>query len=350
MKKIVIVGGGVAGKGLASTLSKKNVEAALVLIDPKEYFEVPYAELRALVQPETFAPTIRQSYKELLPGVTHVQGKVVTFSDTHVTLTNGEQIDMDYLVLATGSSFKKWELLKGEEPTIAERQAQFVAEGEKLASAQSVLIVGGGTIGVEAAGEIAATWPSKRITLVHGGDRLLDALSEKMSKRAAKLLDQLGVEVHTNLYLREQADGTWQSKTGETFNADVVYQAVGMNLNTEWIGPETGIPLTERRAVKVDDHLRVIGKQHIFAIGDINDVPEVKLGAFAGQQATLTAKNLMALLKDPNASLKPYKPNPPMGFVPVGQKKGAVQLPFGHPHFLIAIKQKDLLVSRTLGN
>jgi hypothetical protein len=37
-----------------------------------------------------------------------------------------------------------------------------------------------------------------------------------------------------------------------------------------------------------------------------------------------------------------------MGFIPIGQKSGAVQLPFGHPHFMIAIKQKDLFASMYL--
>jgi NADH dehydrogenase FAD-containing subunit len=94
--------------------------------------------------------------------------------------------------------------------------------------------------------------------------------------------------------------------------------------------------------------LRVKGYDNVFAIGDINDVPEIKLGALAGMQADLTAKNIMKLIKNPSNALKSYKPSKPMSMIPIGKETGAVQLPFGHPHFMISLKQKDLFVSKTL--
>lgn len=348
MKKIVIVGGGVAGKSLADNLVKGKVAAEITLIDPKAYFEVPYAQLRALVQPNTFAPTIRKSYATLLSGVTHLQDKAKSITTTEVILESGQAVPMDYLVLATGSYFKNWGLLKGDETTITERQNRIEADAKELEAAQSILVIGGGPIGVEFAGDVAATYPSKTVTLVQGGSRLLDSLSEKMSKRADKVLKELGVKVHTNSFLTKVSDGVWKSKSGETFTADKVYLAVGINVNGEWISEDTGIAKTDRNAVKVDQYLRVAGKENIFAIGDLNDVPEIKMGTFADKQAQLTAKNLIALLKNPNATLKAYKPSSPMSMVTIGMKKGAVQLPFGHPHFLIGMKQKDLFVSRML--
>ena len=38
---------------------------------------------------------------------------------------------------------------------------------ESLSSAASVLVIGGGTVGVEFAGEIASAFPNKDITLAH---------------------------------------------------------------------------------------------------------------------------------------------------------------------------------------
>ncbi|MEM6273434.1 MAG: FAD-dependent oxidoreductase [Bacteroidota bacterium] len=349
MKKIVIVGGGVAGKSLASHLIKSKAPAEIALVDPKEYFEVPYAQLRALVLPESFGPKIRKSYRDLLPEVNHIQGKAVGLSDTAVELEGGVTVPMDYLVLATGSSFKQWELLKGREISLAERQASFVAEGKRLAAAASILVIGGGPIGVEFAGDVAAKYREKKVILAHSGARLLDSLSTKMSRRAEKVLTGLGVELHLNSYVTQSSPGIWTSKSGQQFSADLVYLAVGIDVNGEWIGKESGIAKTDRHAVQVDAYLRVPGRPNIFAIGDLNDVPEIKMGAFADKQAKLTAKNLIALLNDPNATLKAYKPSAPMSMVTIGMKKGAVQLPFGHPHFLISMKQKDLFAARTLG-
>jgi NADH dehydrogenase FAD-containing subunit len=72
------------------------------------------------------------------------------------------------------------------------------------------------------------------------------------------------------------------------------------------------------------------------------------LGFFASEQAKLTAKNILTLLKKPKATLKVYKSKAAGGMVTLGRKKGAVQIPFGHPHGMIALKQKDLLASMYL--
>jgi NADH dehydrogenase FAD-containing subunit len=82
-------------------------------------------------------------------------------------------------------------------------------------------------------------------------------------------------------------------------------------------------------------------------LGDINDLPSIKLGAFAARQAKLTARNIAALLE--NRPLKAFKPmTGTIGLVTLGKKGGIAQLPFGRFDPLIATKQKDLFVSRYL--
>lgn len=46
------------------------------------------------------------------------------------------------------------------------------------------------------------------------------------------------------------------------------------------------------------------GYPHIFALGDVNDVAENKMGYLAGEQAKLTADNLKALAKGGSPTLK----------------------------------------------
>jgi len=50
----------------------------------------------------------------------------------------------------------------------------FSAENQKIKSAHSIVIVGGGPTGVELAGERAVYFPAKKVTLVHKGSRLLE--------------------------------------------------------------------------------------------------------------------------------------------------------------------------------
>ena len=346
MKRIVIVGGGVAGKKIAENLDN-NKTADVVLVEPKEYFEVPFAQLRALVEPKDFSPTIRMAYTELLPGVRHIMKKAVGVQGDKLNLEDGTDIGFDYLVIASGSGSEKWPYLKSSESGMDARQAEVESEGEALKKANSVLIIGGGSVGVELAGEIAYKWINKKITIVNGNSRILSALSEKMTARSEKLLRGLGVEIINNCRLTENSDGSWSDSAGKNYRADIVYQAVGMSPNTVWLD-DSGINKNEMGAVKVNADLRVPGHDNIFALGDINDVPELKIGALAGMQADLTAKNIKSLIENPSAKLKSYKPSKPMSFIPVGRKSGAVQLPFGHPHFMIGIKQKDLFVSKNL--
>ncbi len=343
-QKVLIIGGGIAGTTLAKELIKGKQPVSITLVEPREYFEVPFAQLRGLTDPEGFAREIRKPLGDLLPDVNIVQGRASGFDGQTVTLENGTRIPYDWLVLATGSSFGQWPFLNGDETTISERLSSFRKYGKELSDAKSVLIIGGGPVGVELAGEIKSKWPEKELVLIQGGDRLLNQLSEKMSHRAESVLAEMGVQVETGKMLLRDAN-TWKDSSGKNYTADLVIPAVGIDLNTNWI---SGVEKTERGALIVDPDLRLKNFKNVFAIGDINDVPEIKIGALAVQQAKLTAKNLQRLISDSDKELKPYKPSSPVSLVTLGWKKGAVQVPFGHPHFLAFLKQKDLLVSNFL--
>ena len=343
-KKIVIVGGGVAGKRVAGALGATQA-AEVTLVEPKEYLEVPFAQLRALVEPKSFSPLIRKEYSRCVPsGVRHARERAIGLQDKTLLLESGASLDFDYLVVATGTKFNTWPYLNSSETNLAARQKETEKEGGELAKADSILIIGGGAVGVEFAGEIAYAWPDKQVTLVHGPERILNRLSVKSTTRAEKLLRKLGVNVMTNTRLSKQSNGTWKDDNNNVFTADAVYLAVGMDINSDWFN-SPHIQKTKQGEIKVAADLRVIGSDCIFAIGNVNDVPEEKQGRPALMQADLTAKNLLALLDNPDAMLKPYKPKGIGFMVPIGKKSGVVQLPFAHPHFMIAMKQKDLFAS-----
>lgn len=71
------------------------------------------------------------------------------------------------------------------------------AANEKLRAAKSVLIVGGGAVGVEVAGEIASVLPDKQVTLVHSKRQLLVDDKPRMSNNAIHWLKQHKVNVGT---------------------------------------------------------------------------------------------------------------------------------------------------------
>ena len=347
MKHIVVVGGGIAGKKVISDLIKIQ-DIHVTLVDPKEYFEVPYAQLRAMVDGGSFSLATRALYSDLLNGITHVKKRAIGIKGQEVLLDEGESLFYDYLIIATGASFPTMKIIKGLDGTIEERNELIKNEALRIQQSTSVLIIGGGSVGVELAGEIAYEYPKKNITLVEGGNRILGSLSASTSRKALSVLKELHVDVVTHTRLKKKDEGVWIDDNAKEYRADLVYESVGMQHMSEWLTTSNEVELNDRGAVKVDAFLRSVKNNSIFVIGDVNDVPEIKVGMFARMQATLTVRNIKKLIKNGDSPLSPYKPKQPMGMVPIGKKKGAVQMPFINPHFMIAIKQKDLLVKMSM--
>jgi NADH dehydrogenase FAD-containing subunit len=154
-KRIVVVGGGVAGSTIAKNF---DLEADVTLIDPKDYFEVPYAALRCTVEP-TFAERSCIKHSEYLKKAKLVQSSAQSVSDSAVVTVSGDKIPYDFLVVCTGSTYTG-------PATKAERIKEYQADNKKLEAADSVLIIGGGPVGVELAGEIVVDFPTIKVSQV----------------------------------------------------------------------------------------------------------------------------------------------------------------------------------------
>ena len=346
MKQVAVFGAGIAGSTFIRAMASAPVE--ITLVDPKDYVEVPFASLRALMDPEGFGKTVRRPIAQQF-DVDHIQAKLAELREGSAVLDDGREVTFDYAVLATGSTIRGFDALKvAEQTTQAEREAEWAAEHDRLVAAEDVVIVGGGPIGVELASEITAAYPGKRIVLVHATDRLLPALGRGASRKAQRVLEQHGVRVVLGQKAAIKADARSVSLTsGETLPADVAYVVTGISIDTAYLEAAFPNALNAAGQATVDRYLRLTGSENIFALGDINDVPGIKLGAFAARQAKLTAKNISALLE--GRPLKAFKPmTGTVGLVTLGRKGGIAQLPFGRFDPLIATKQKDLFVSRYL--
>jgi NADH dehydrogenase FAD-containing subunit len=334
---VVIYGGGVGGAQLAKRLSGK---AEVVLVDPLDYFEVPMAAPRIMVQPD-FAERAIMSFAEALPAVKHVRAKLVELRiDSGLVETpDGKQslISGDVTVLATGSRFAS-ELVRGIEGSGSSRKAFYGRFHDRLRNARSVLIVGGGPIGVEIAGEISETWPDKAIAILEAGPRLLSGTSEKAATYAAEVLTKRGVTIITGDRLEDH-----QHRPGETFapggkartaagrqiSYDLLLWCVGGRPATSYLQEHFGHTLNDKGQVRVTPDLRVVGQEELFAIGDITDLIENKMAWIASGHAGVAGGNILALLRGNHAKLKPYKAKTgnPMMAVTLGRRHGVSQLP-----------------------
>ena len=107
------------------------------------------------------------------------------------------------------------------------------AAAATLSAATSVCVIGGGTVGVELAAEVAGRYgTSKHVTLVSSSDRLLERMPPSAGAAVAAWLRGRGVRVMTgervlNQCLSGSAPQTLRVTSGVEFKADVVYDCVG---------------------------------------------------------------------------------------------------------------------------
>lgn len=342
-KRVVIVGGGAAGSAIAHSL---QLCADVVLIDQKEYYEIPWGSLRAMVEP-SFAERTVIKHSDYLTNAQIVVSTATNVTESEVFTADGHSFAYDYLVVATGhkDSFPR---------TRSERLSQYESEFKKIKSHDSILIVGGGPTGVELAGEISVDFPEKKVTLVHRGSRLLEFVGPKASKKALDWLISKKVEVllEQSVNLDNVSDGIYQTSSGETIKADCHFLCTGIPLGSSWL-KETVLKdsLDTNGRLIVDEHLRVRGHQNVFGIGDITDIKEMKQGYIAHQHAQVVGKNLKQVLKGGKEhKLATYKAaSSELAIVSLGRKEGVAQFPFITISGCIPgkIKSGDLFVGKT---
>jgi pyruvate/2-oxoglutarate dehydrogenase complex dihydrolipoamide dehydrogenase (E3) component len=137
----------------------------------------------------------------------------------------------------------------------------------------SLLVLGGGVVGVEMAQAYISL--GAQVTIVEAGPRLIAAEEEFASEMVHESLQQLGVEVllgaRASAVRRERAGGpvTLELEDGRAVTGEELLVAIGRRPATEGIGLES-LGLEPGGYIEVDDAMRVPGKPWLYAIGDAN--------------------------------------------------------------------------------
>jgi NADH dehydrogenase len=302
--RVVIVGAGFGGLVCARALRGEPVDVTLV--DRQNYHlftPLLYQVASCLLNPSEITAPIRKVLRDA-PNVRYRLGDVtdVNFARKELHLADGATLEYDTLVLATGSTTNYY----GNE-TIAERALGLKDLGEALQLRNHVLdcleraahtddaderrrlltfcIVGGGPTGVEFAGALAELVrlvlpheypefpPSEvRIVMLEGGDRVLPVFKPRISRYARAELVHLGVEVRTNtLVASADARGVVLHDGTELPTASIVWTA---GVKPQVVAHEPGVTRTEQQRFAVDGHLRVLGVEDVFGIGDMAAAPD----------------------------------------------------------------------------
>ncbi|KAL9076180.1 MAG: hypothetical protein Q9161_001227 [Pseudevernia consocians] len=350
---IVILGGSYSGLAVAHGLLKalpglkaqtgKSYKVTMITNSTHFWFSVGAPRAMFVPYPkdimDSFIP-IDKGFKQYPSGLFDLVHAEITGIKTEkrtvlYKLKNGKDetahdtntISFDSLVIATGS--------KGPSPLYSYHGSHvptldaYKDIQSRLPSAQSIMIIGGGTAGAETAGEIGhlhgkKTSSPKDITILSGHERLLKGLRPSIGRRAQEFLEGMGVKVEHNLKLTNSNDlGNGTTKVilsdGSTRTVDMLLVATGRKPASSYLPSSL---LDDQGRVVCDAYTRVPSLKNVWVTGDMaqNSPGGIMYIQFA---APTTVGNIVAGLGG-KGKLKVYKPmtTKETQFVPIGPNYG----------------------------
>jgi len=259
-----------------------------------------------------------------------------------VTVTTGYSRPYDTLVVAVGSQTNDFgtpgvaeHAIALETPTEAERFHRRLVNACLRAHMQetpldarqlNVAIVGAGATGVELAAELHKSTrtlvsynleridPERdiRIDLVEAGPRILPALPERIASSARRLLEGLGVRVHTGARVTALSAQGVHLANGEVVSAELMVWAAGVQAPA-FLRDIAGLETNRMNQLVVTPTLQTTRDEAVFALGDCAAVPWLgregvcvpPRAQAAHQQATHLASQIRRRLR--GQPLKPWR-------------------------------------------
>jgi len=321
---VIVVGGGYGGIKVAKDLDDI---VAVTLVEPRETFVHNVAALRAAVAPE-WVDRLFIPYDGLLKHGRVVRDRAVAVRPGQVELASGTVLAADYIVLATGSTYPF--PAKVDITDRATAAARFDAVHDELRRASHVLLLGAGPVGLEFAGEIRAAWPRTQVTIVDPAPDLLSGrFPDAVRAEVRAQLDKLGVRVLLDTTLTEPPPiepGRFRpfavtTMSGVPIAADIWFPCYGLTVNTDYLAGALRSARRPNGQVAVTNHLRVVGQDGVFAVGDVTDLAEMKQAYLAEMHADVVVANIRALIEGRD-DLVTYEPHPDEIVLPLGPDGG----------------------------
>ena len=303
----VIVGAGPAGVVAAETLRKGDRSADIVLIGdepepPYSRMAIPYVLEGMIEQSGTYLRKSDGHYEEL--GIQYRQGRAesVAPADGALTLSGGEKVAYDRLLIATGATPFQPPVPGLDLPGVHNCWTLEDCRGiaSRLDAQSNVVLIGAGFIGciiLEALAKRCGT-----LTVVEMEERMvsrmMDATASGMLERWCGAKD-IRVLTSTRVSAIEAAEGAGSDKavvldSGEKIDAHLVVLAVGVGPN---IGFLEGSGIETEHGVLVNEHLES-SAAGVYAAGDVAQGLDFSTGEYSVHaiQPTATEHGRIAAL------------------------------------------------------
>ena len=283
--KFVVIGGNAAGMSAASRVKRKSPDTQVIVLE--QTHEVSYGACGlpyyvAGLNNDLDLIRVRKAGQFLESGIDLRLGCDVTGVDFDAkTVSYTDQSgkacaeSYDKLLIATGSSPKVPPIPGIRQKNIFPLKTLEQAEQLKTtleAKPKSVVIVGGGYIGLELA-EACILQKVPEIHIVEALDRLLNVFDPEFSEMVQAELEKNGVHIHTGERVMsfEGADGKVTAVTTDhgSYPADAVILSIGISPNTRFL-PE-GIEKLGNGAIVTDPSMKT-SVPDVYAAGDCASV------------------------------------------------------------------------------
>ncbi len=306
-RKFVILGAGAAGQMAAQTLREDGFEGQILMLTKDN--KLPYD--RPNLSKQYLQGEAKDEWMPLRPAEFYDQADIevrtgvrVTAVDTErksVRLENGDEVDYDGLLLALGGRPRTLSVdgadLDGIHTLRSFEDADTIIAG--LESAQKVLVVGAGFIGMETA--FSAKQRGPEVTVVAPeNEPLAGAFGDEIGSLFKKRHEEAGIQFRLgrNITRLEGNDTVRNAILDDNshVDADLVLVGIGVEPASDVI---KGIMFERDGSVRVDRYLEAYGGVHV--AGDIAYFPDWRTGRHtriehwrtAQQQGRVAAHNML---------------------------------------------------------
>jgi NADH:ubiquinone reductase (H+-translocating) len=362
-QKIVVIGGGFAGVQLVKNLDERFFEVLLIdKINHHQFQPLFYQVATSQIEPSSISFPLRYVFKNKKNIQIRLAEVFSVDKDIRKITTSIGEFEYDYLVIAIGCSTNFFGSSNLKENTFTLKSTYdaitirnhilqtfeniISAAEEDKESLLNLVIVGAGPTGVELAGAFAEIkkdilpkdyrgidFSKFKIILIEGSKNTLNSMSDEAKVASRDYLEQMGVIVYTETYVKDYDGNTLSLNSGDSLKTKTVIWAAGVIGNT--INGFSHTVITSGNRLRVDRINRVMESENIFAVGDVAymETPNFPKGHpqvanVAINQAKILAKNFKLLkLNKPTIAFE-YRDLGTMATI--GRNKAVVDLPFMH--------------------
>ena len=319
--KTLIIGGVAGGATAAARLRRVDKNMEIILVERGDYISyancgLPYHISDIIADRNSLLVTTPEVMRARYKVDVRVKNEVIKIDKVNKkveikNLNTGEVYEESYdnLVIATGSSPLRPPIEGIENDKIKSlwnvSDTDKIKEIIKEKNVKSVVVVGGGFIGIEMAENLNHI--GIKTSIVEKLNQVMGNLDYDMAQILHGNINDNGVNLYLGKGVTKFEDKNDKVKIhlddGSAIEADLVILSIGVRPNSE-LAKEAGLELNQRGGIVVDEYMRTSAKD-IYAIGDVVEIEHfvdktkamIPLAGPANKQGRLLADTISGNMK-----------------------------------------------------